>query len=207
MKRLSAFIILEQVGRLSEDRLIVRGADSSKVWPKLIEASNVAVGFDINTEKFGPTDAVVFYKAGVPTLELSGGRGKQQSTLAQDDVERVAQLAHLLVRKLEQQAVHPELSSGVEEQREVQRAFTGTVPDYAADVEGLRLEGVVEGGPADLAGLQEGDVIIRFGEHTIENVYDYSDALADAKPGVPIEVVLLRDGTEYVASLTPTIRE
>jgi len=207
MDRLSAFINLEQVGRLSEDRLVVRGAHSSAAWPKLIEQSNVVVGFDVNTEKYMPTDAVVFYKAGVPTLELSGGQGERMPHLAQEDLDRVAQLAYLLVRKLEQGTAQPELSSDAEEGREVQRAFTGTVPDYTADVEGLRLEGVIEGGPADLAGFQEGDVIIRFGERAIQNIHDYSDALADAKPGVPIEVVLLRDGTEYVASLTPTTRE
>jgi len=180
MDRLSAFINLEQVGRLSEDRLVVRGAHSSAAWPKLIEQSNVV---------------------------LSGGQGERMPHLAQEDLDRVAQLAYLLVRKLEQGTAQPELSSDTEEGREVQRAFTGTVPDYTADVEGLRLEGVIEGGPADLAGFQEGDVIIRFGERAIQNIHDYSDALADAKPGVPVEVVLLRDGTEYVASLTPTTRE
>ena len=37
------------------------------------------------------------------------------------------------------------------------RLFTGTIPDYATDVKGLLLGGVIGGGPAEQAGLQKGD--------------------------------------------------
>ena len=74
------------------------------------------------------------------------------------------------------------------------RAFTGTIPDYTAEVEGLKLAGVIAGGPAEEAGLAEGDVIVQFGERKIANIYDYTYALEAVKVGVPLEVVYLRGG-------------
>jgi S1-C subfamily serine protease len=43
--------------------------------------------------------------------------------------------------------------------------------------------------------LQKGDVIIKFGTHDIKNIYDYTYALGDFKPGDETEIVVKR-GTE-----------
>ena len=72
------------------------------------------------------------------------------------------------------------------------RAFTGTIPDYTTEVEGLRLGGVIGGGPADQAGLREGDVIVEFAGRTIANIYDYTYALDAVQVGQPVTVVVLR---------------
>ena len=63
------------------------------------------------------------------------------------------------------------------------RIFTGTIPDYATDVKGLLLGGVIGGGPAEQAGLQKGDVIIEIAGQTIANIYDYTYALEVLKSG------------------------
>ena len=87
------------------------------------------------------------------------------------------------------------------------RIFTGTIPDYTTEIEGLRLSGVVAGGPAAEAGLREGDVIVEFGGQSVANVYDYMYALDGAEIGVPVKVVFLRDGERLEASVTPRSRE
>ena len=87
------------------------------------------------------------------------------------------------------------------------RAFTGTIPDYGTEVEGLLLSGVIGGGPAADAGLQGGDVIIEFGEQQISNIYDYTYALDAVKIGVPVRVVYLRDGERGESMITPRARD
>jgi len=82
------------------------------------------------------------------------------------------------------------------------RTYVGTIPDYSEDVKGLRLSGVREGSPAQKAGLRSGDVIVRFGEQKVENIYDYMDALNRYKPGDTVKVVVLRDGKEVELTLT-----
>ena len=91
-------------------------------------------------------------------------------------------------------------------QRASLRAFTGTIPDYTAEVEGLLLGGVIEGGPAAKAGLQEGDVIIEFAGQSITNIYDYTYALDAVKVDEVITVVFLRDGERHEITMTPTAR-
>ena len=86
------------------------------------------------------------------------------------------------------------------------RAYTGTIPDYASEVEGLLLGGVMEGGPAAEAGLQAGDVIVEFAGQKIANIYDYTYALDAVKIDEPIEVVYERDGERHTTTLTPRAR-
>ena len=87
------------------------------------------------------------------------------------------------------------------------RIFTGTIPDYTADVNGLRLSGVIGGGPADRAGLQKGDVIIEIAGQTIANIYDYMYALDAMKAGQTTKVAYLRDGQRHETTLTPDARK
>jgi S1-C subfamily serine protease len=90
--------------------------------------------------------------------------------------------------------------------RDTLRAFTGTIPDYASEVEGLRLSGVIAGGPADRAGMREGDVIVEFNGQTIANIYDYTYALDTVKIGIETKVVVVRGAERVELTLTPTTR-
>ena len=87
------------------------------------------------------------------------------------------------------------------------RIFTGTIPDYATDVKGLLLGGVIGGGPAEQAGLQKGDVIVQIGEQSIANIYDYTYALETLKIGEPVTVVYMRNGEKRETKLTPAARK
>jgi S1-C subfamily serine protease len=92
-------------------------------------------------------------------------------------------------------------------ERDAARAWTGTIPDFGGEVEGLRLGGVMEGGPAEEAGLQKGDVIVEFAGQQVTNIYDYTYALETVKVDKPIKVVYLRDGERHETVLTPRARQ
>jgi S1-C subfamily serine protease len=87
------------------------------------------------------------------------------------------------------------------------RVFTGTIPDYATNVKGLLLGGVITGGPAEQAGLQKGDVIIEIAGQTIANIYDYTYALDLLKIGQPVTIVYMRGAERRETSLTPAARK
>jgi S1-C subfamily serine protease len=87
------------------------------------------------------------------------------------------------------------------------RVFTGTIPDYTAEVKGLLLGGVIGGGPAEQSGLQKGDVIVEIAGQSIANIYDYTYALELLKIGQPVKVVYMRGGKRIETQLTPSARK
>lgn len=219
---IAAYVNFDMVGRMKDNKLTLQAVGSSPEWPGLIERTNVPVGFDLNLgeDPYLPTDSSAFNQADVPTLHFFTGSHadyhKPSDTadkLNYEDLERVARFGALLVGKLADLEAAPEFvkvaptRQGGGGDRETLRAYTGTIPDYTTEVEGLRLSGVIEGGPAAAAGLQEGDVIVQLGGTTIANIYDYTYALDAVKIGEPTKVVYLRDGERIETTITPTARE
>ena len=76
------------------------------------------------------------------------------------------------------------------------------MPDYGADVKGVKLAGVTDGSPAEKAGLKRGDVVINFGGKPVATIQDYTRALADFKPGDPVDVKIQRDGKDVTLKAT-----
>ena len=81
------------------------------------------------------------------------------------------------------------------------------MPDYAEQVEGVKLSGVRPGSPAEKAGMKPGDVIVQLAGKSIHNVYDYTYVLQEMKPNETVTIVVLRDGQKVELQLTPTARQ
>ena len=219
-EKIAAYLNLDMVGRMQDNRLNLQAVGSSTAWPRVIEQANVVVGFDVRIQEdpYLPTDSSAFYQAGVPTVSFFTGSHEDYhrpsdtaETLNYEDLERVVQFATLLSRKvagLEQVPDYVKVDRKAESggNRDSVRAFTGTIPDYATEVEGLRLSGVIGGGPADQAGLREGDVIVEFAGQKITNIYDYTYALDAVKVDKKVKVVFLREGSRHEVEITPTSR-
>ena len=60
---------------------------------------------------------------------------------------------------------------------------------------------VQAGSPAAKARLKAGDVLVRFGDKPIMNLYDFTDALRQSKVGEVVEVTVQRDGKPLRASV------
>ena len=86
------------------------------------------------------------------------------------------------------------------------RVYLGTVPNYADQAEGLKLDGVRPDSPAERAGLKAGDVVVKLGRVDVKNVYDYTYALEELKAGVETEMLVRRDGKLMTLMITPDKR-
>ncbi len=78
----------------------------------------------------------------------------------------------------------------------VRHAYLGlsTLADNALGASGAQVENVVPGGPADKAGMQQGDVIIKVGSTQVVDSSDVSAAIAGRQPGEQIDVQVERGG-------------
>jgi len=215
-----AYINFDMVGRLRENKLTLQGLGSSPAWTKLIEKRNVGAGFQLalQDDPYLPTDTTALYPKGVPVLAFFTGSHEdyhrptdQTDTLNYSGTERIAKLARGLLVDLEksERPAYAQVANKASEGggRESLRAYLGTIPDYATEVQGVKLSGVRAGGPADKAGLKGGDVIVEFGGTKIANIYDYTYAMDAVKIGKPVTIVVLRGGDRLSLSVTPETRK
>jgi hypothetical protein len=209
----------DMVGRMKDNKLAAQATGTSPVWGSLIERANVRAGFDIaiQPDPYQPTDVSSFNDAAVPSLNFTTGAHtdyhKPSDTadkINYEDLDRIVDLAAAITRQLLELDVPPQFTkveqSSQTPSRTGLRVFTGTVPDYTAEVKGLLLGGVVAGGPAEKAGLQKGDLIVEIAGQSITNIYDYTYALELLKIDQPVKVVYTRAGKRIETTLTPTVR-
>jgi len=77
-------------------------------------------------------------------------------------------------------------------------AYLGVQIEEDVDHEdgGARITQIVEGSPADEAGLKEGDVVVRFGRDTIRGPVSLTKKIRDREAGESVRVTVRRDGRE-----------
>jgi Zn-dependent M28 family amino/carboxypeptidase len=217
---MAAYLNFDMVGRSSDNKLTVQATGTSAMWPKLLEQANVAAGFDLTLQDdpYQPTDVSSFNQAGVASLAFFTGAHvdyhKPSDTadkINYEDLDRIASFASAITKRLLDLDEAPSFTK-VEQKtdsggRAGLRIFTGTIPDYATEVKGLLLGGVIGGGPAEQAGLQKGDVIVEIAGQSIANIYDYTYALELLKIGQTTKVVYMRGSERRETTLTPAARK
>ncbi len=222
LKNVVAYVNFDMVGRLSGNNLIVEGVGSSNTWARLIEKCNVTSGFNVKLHRdpYLPTDATVFYSKEVPIIHFFTGVHEDYNrptddpaTLNYDGMVRIAEFTRAIVIDLIKNAERPDYvkvaQSGVSGQEKVsRRTYWGTVPDFASEnSEGVKISTVKPEGPADKAGMKDGDIIVEIAGKEIANIYDYNYMMDAAGIGKPIEVVVLRDGKREILTIIPLARK
>ena len=71
---------------------------------------------------------------------------------------------------------------------------------------GVIITGVLQAGPAALAGMRPGDVIVKVGDKAIRNVSELLTAVAALKPGVATEFEVRRSENSVELEITPGVR-
>jgi aminopeptidase YwaD len=224
-----AMLNMDMVGRLRNGSLFVGGVGTSPVWKPLLDKLNADVQgpeatgrrfqLGIGQDGFGPSDHQSFYVKDVPVLFFFTGSHddyhKPSDTAEKVNAEGTRQIAELVREIALNVAGEPvrlaftkvKTENTNQGRRGGFRVSLGTVPNYAEQSDGLKLDGVRPASPAEKAGLKAGDVIIKLAAFSIKNVYDYTAALGELKPDEQIDVVIRRDGKEMTLKLTPEKRQ
>ena len=220
MDQVAAYLNFDMVGRLEDNPLNLQAVGSSSIWTALAEELNEPIGLDLTfvSDPYLPTDVGSLNAAEVPSLNFFTGSHEDYhrptddaDTLDYEGIDRIVDLATAVASNL---VTRPDAPDFIRVERVQQRGggatmriFTGTIPDYTQEVEGLSISGVIGGGPAAAAGVAGGDVIVGLAGQTVTNIYDYMYALDLLKVGEPAEVVFLRAGERMTTELIPRVRE
>ncbi len=216
--QITANLNLDMIGRL-RDNLVLQGIGSSPYWKGAIERRNAVVRLPLvlQDDCHLPTDASTFFLHGVPILAAFTGSHDEYHTprdvpelVNYEGAARVSQLMALITRDLVMAEVQPEYQeqTAQPEMRANLTAYLGTIPDYAqTDVKGVKLSGVTKGAPAEMAGMQAGDLIVELAGRKIENIYDYTYAIEALKVGQATTVKVDRGGEILELPLVPASRK
>lgn len=205
-----AMVNLDMVGRIDGGTLQALGTDSAPEWGDVLNPASEAAGQPISMggDGYGPSDHMAFFDRGVPVVHFFSGAHDIYHTPDDDidtlDYEGLGRTVELLEGTLHGLLTRTEgltytrtgRSMALGDRRDY-RAYLGTVPDYTAMTAtegGVLLSAVREGGPADAAGIQGGDVIVSMAGVTIANLYDMTFVLQDHRPGETIQVTVVREG-------------
>ncbi|HTX19691.1 MAG TPA: M28 family peptidase [Bacteroidota bacterium] len=201
-----AMINLDMVGRLKDRALTVQGTGTSSRWDTLLSLINADSALILKRVKdgFGPSDHSSFYGAGIPILFFFTGIHEdyhKSSDVAEKinyegEASVLAYIAKVAV-DVDDHTPRPDYlktqaaSTSGGDSRGL-RAYVGTVPDFSENVEGMKITSVRDNSPAAKGGLQGGDIIVKFGKFDVKNIYDYTYAIQDYKPGDNVDVVVKR---------------
>jgi hypothetical protein len=207
-----AMVNLDMVGRLRNDKLIAFGAETAMEFPALLDSLNWYAGFDLRAtgDGYGPSDHSSFYAAKLPVVHLFTDLHEDYHRATDDadkiDADGLVRVADFTANLVQALANRREPLTYVEapapkpaargDSPTGERVWFGSIPDMAGGVTGVRFSGVSKGSPAEKAGMQGGDILIRLGDHEIADLQAMSDALGMFKPGDEVDVVVLRDGEE-----------
>ncbi len=197
---------LDMIGRLNNDNnLIVYGTGTSSIWKDLLNEDNRNYNFKLtfNDEGYAPSDQSSFYAKKIPVLFFFTGTHSDYhrpsdtpDKINYSGEESILNYVSTLAYQIDTLSNKPDYINVPRKDSGKNisfRVYVGTVPDYAGQVDGLKINGVNEGSPAQKGGLKGGDIIISFGGKKISNIYDYTYALSDFSPGDIVDVEVLRD--------------
>lgn len=206
LANVSAMINMDMVGRLDEAKaLAIHGTGTSPSWEAIINKSNAdSLKLVFRESGVGPSDHTSFYLQDIPVLHFFTGQHGDYHKPS-DDAEKLnyagmAKIVAMINRIVNEVASTDKLAftKTKDESADTPR-FTvslGVVPDYLFGGQGMRIDGVSEGKPAQAAGLLKGDVVIKLGDHEVTDMMSYMKALSTFQKGNETVVTVKREEKE-----------
>jgi len=210
LNRVNAMINMDMLGRLRDKKLSVGGVGTAIEFENLINSANTdSLQLAISYEGQGPSDHASFYGKDLPVLYFSTGAHMDYHT-PEDSADKINGAGMLTVvdyieevilemgelQNITYQESGPKQKTST---RSPYKVTLGIMPDFTSSSnKGLGVEMVTEGRPAQLAGMQKGDVIISLNGLSVTNIQDYMLRLQTLEEGQTITVEIIRNNEKIV---------
>ena len=151
----------------------------------------------------GPSDHTSFYLKDIPVLFFFTGTHSDYHKPSDDEdkinyygVKNCTDYAFRMISELsnEYKIEFTKTKMNAQKTRPKYKVTLGIMPDYTDHGDGLHVDGVTEGRPADAAGIKAGDVITKIGTCDVKEVYTYMECLGKINGGDELPVTFKRNG-------------
>lgn len=208
-EKIKTMVNFDMVGRVRDSVIKIIGVNTAKEFKPLLENwQHDPLNISLGEGGYSGSDQASFYSEDIPVLFFNSGLHEDYHKPS-DDVDKinfegmdwVGKLGVKLLDSLTSPTFHVDFQKGKEHKKESYRTTMkvkmGIMPDVAGAVKnGMGVDGVSAGGPAEKAGLQKGDVIIQMGDAKISNIYDYMHQLKKLDKGQKLKVKVKRGEKE-----------
>lgn len=212
LKSVNYMLNMDMIGRLNDERVLKLGGvgTSPSFVPTInpIDANSLKIKQD--SSGMDASDHTSFYLQNIPVLFAFTGQHSDYHK-ASDDVEKinfggmnlVIGFLAALIEELDKQPKQVfQATKNTQQKTGGFKVTMGVMPDYVFDGTGMRIDGVTDGKPAQKAGLQKGDVVVKLGQDDVKDVQGYMQALSKYKKGENTSVTIKRGVEEKVFLIT-----
>jgi len=209
-----ACVNLDTVGRLADGKLYVLNADTAREWRFIFMGVGYTTGAPVAvvSEPLDASDQVACIEIGVPAIQLFTGPTadyhRPSDTVDTIDAEGmvvVTEAAYEAIGYLAERTDPLTVTisaaaneAGTPPARTSRRASLGTMPDFAFEGPGVRVQQVMPGSAAEESGIVAGDVIVAIDGARVTDLRSFSDLLKARAPGDAVEVTVVRGDEEQI---------
>ena len=211
LAKVNFMINMDMIGRLNDEkRIMVGGVGTAPEFVPLINSMKSGLTVKQDSAGIGPSDHTSFYLKNIPVLFFFTGQHSDYHKPS-DDIEKVningvKEVLDYAARMIESLDKKPKLAFQQTKSRQEDtprfKVTLGIMPDYTYEGEGVHVDGVTDGKPASVAGVQKGDVILGLGEHPVNDMQGYMKALGAFKKGDSTQLKVKRGGETKVLPVT-----
>jgi hypothetical protein len=196
LQSVNFMVNMDMVGRLNDSNktITVGGYGTSPAWGPVFTALSKQKYFAVKYDSsgIGPSDHTSFYLKNIPVLFFFTGIHSDYHKPT-DDYNKLNYTGEAFIIKYIESLVDVINTKGklaFQKTREPAMSTTaqfnvtlGIMPDYTFSGNGVRVDGVSDGRPAQKAGIQTGDIIIQLGSFNTSSLETYMQALSKFNKG------------------------
>jgi hypothetical protein len=214
---ITAVINMDTVGRLGDQPVQVLATESATEWPHIFRGVGFTTGIETRNipGASASSDQQSFIDAGIPGVQIFTGAHldyhRPSDTVDKVDVDGMVKVATVVKEAATYltERVEPLTVTGagrgartaeVTQQSAAgnrRRVSFGTVPDFAHQGPGVKVDSVVPDSPAEAAGIRAGDVVTAIDGQEIDGLAEFSEMLKQYDPGDTVKASGIRDGNNY----------
>jgi hypothetical protein len=203
LDEVSFMLNMDMVGKLNDEKgLLINGAGTSPVWKNIFPTiQSPDLNITTSDSGVGSSDHTSFYLADIPALHFFTGVHEDYHKPSDDSekvnfkgIQEIADWMLELLKKLDEpgKIAFTKTKDPKQGRSRSYKVSLGVMPDYSSKGEGMRIDAVLDDRPAQKAGLQDGDVIIKIGSIEIKDIYDYVDSLGKFNAGDETTITVKR---------------
>ncbi len=213
LKKVNAMINMDMIGRLNPETktVVIGGTGTSAESDSILKTLETGRPFKVthSPDGYGASDHASFYSENIPVFFFFTGAHDDYHTPA-DDADRIDYAGEVSVLNMAYDLANVVSNGKRLSFREAgakqaprygrnMKVTLGIVPDMVStDNNGLRVDGVRKGGPADRSGIMKGDRVVSIENQPVTNIYDYMARLGKLKSGQVASVEIIREGVKQI---------